>query len=77
MRALRLLLAVAAVLFLIPNSWGQNPSAAPRIKAQIDENQRVTLAGNIHPYARAEYHPGAVSPDLPMGDLILVLRRSP
>jgi len=78
MRALRfLLLAVAAVLVLMPNSWGQNPSAAPRIRAQIDENQRVTLAGNTHPYARAEYDRGAVSPELAMGDLILVLRRSP
>jgi len=55
MRALRfLLLAVASVLLCIPNSWGQSPSAAaPRIKAQIDENQRVTLSGNTHPYARA------------------------
>ncbi len=43
----------------------------------IDENHLATLKGNTHPLARAEFDRGRVSPDLAMGDLLLVLRRSP
>jgi Pro-kumamolisin, activation domain/Abnormal spindle-like microcephaly-assoc'd, ASPM-SPD-2-Hydin len=52
-------------------------SSAPRIVARIDENQLVVLKGSTHPLARAEFDRGLVSPGLPMGDLILVLKRSP
>ena len=50
--------------------------AAPRIVEHIDENRLVTLKGNLRPEARAENDRGRVSPDLQMGDLNLVLRRS-
>jgi uncharacterized protein (TIGR03437 family) len=49
----------------------------PRITHDIDEAQLVTLTGNTHPLARAEYDQGAAPPDLPMERMLLLLRRSP
>ncbi len=46
-----------------------------RIVEGIDETHLTTLKGNTHPYAKARFDRGRVSPDLPMGDLVLVLRR--
>ena len=46
-----------------------------RIVDSIDETRLVTLTGSTHPLARAAYDTGRVSPDLAMGDLVLVLRR--
>jgi len=54
---------------------GQRSSATIRIVDSIDETRLVTLAGSRHPLARAAFDAGRVSPDLEMGDLVLVLRR--
>jgi len=43
----------------------------------VDESRLVVLKGNTRPEARAEFDRGQVAPNLPMGDLVLVLRRSP
>ena len=48
-----------------------------RIVNRIDESSLVTLKGNTHPAAIAKNDRGAVSPSLPMTDLILVLSRDP
>lgn len=48
-----------------------------RIVASVDESRQVVLKGNTRPEARAEFDRGPVAPNLPMGDLVLVLRRSP
>ena len=77
MRCLRTLLAIIGVVLLSSILSAQNPENTPRITARIDETARVTLSGNTHPYARAEFDRGPVSPDLLMGDLYLVLQRSP
>jgi hypothetical protein len=55
----------------------QAPAPAARIVDRIDDNHLVTLKGNTHPAARAQNDRGRVSPDLPMGDLVLVLKRAP
>jgi hypothetical protein len=54
---------------------GQRPESAIRIVDAIDESRLVTLKGNTHPLARAAFDKGPVSPDLAMGDLVLVLSR--
>jgi subtilase family serine protease len=51
--------------------------AIPRIVESIDESKLVTLRGNTPPAARAQNDKGRVQADLPMTDLILVLKRSP
>jgi len=52
-------------------------SVARPLIAGIDETQLITLKGNTRPEARAKNDQGRVSADLPMGDLVLVLRRGP
>ena len=47
-----------------------------RIVSPIDENQLVTLKGNVHPAAIAKNDRGPVSASLPMQGLVLVLSRS-
>ena len=48
-----------------------------RIVARVDENVRLKLPGNTHPLARPEFDRGAVSAELPMQRMMLVLKRSP
>ena len=82
----RFLVPLACVLLsLYPGSFAsaqQAPRATPRIVEAriveaIDESRLTTLKGNTRPEARAENDRGPVSPNLPMSDLVLVLRRSP
>ncbi len=44
-----------------------------RITTFIDDEQRVTLPGNRHPLALAQYDAGTVPPDYPMGHMLLTL----
>jgi hypothetical protein len=70
--------AVSALLvlqFFIPNrSLGQ---ALSLITQPVDDAQRVTLKGNVHPLARTEFDRGAAPADLAMDRMLLVLKRSP
>jgi len=69
--------ALACVFALRVSLVAQLPIADAPVSSSIDEAHRVTLQGNTYPLARAQYDRGPVSPDLSMGDLVLVLRRSP
>ena len=73
------ILAIAVVCFPVgaPKLFAQESTPPVRIVESIDEGRLVTLKGNIHPLARPIYDRGRVAPDFPMGDLVLVLRRSP
>jgi pseudomonalisin len=44
-----------------------------RITSFIDDEQTITLRGNVHPMARAQYDAGAVAPDFPMEHMLLTL----
>ena len=44
-----------------------------RITSFIDDDQRVSLRGNVHPLAQAQYDAGAVAPDFPMEHMLLTL----
>lgn len=53
-------------------------SAVPaRITQAIDETQRATLKGNVHPLARPEFDQGPVGDSTPMNRMMLFLQRSP
>jgi hypothetical protein len=60
--------------FISHRSLGQGPSL---ITQPVDDAQRVTLKGNVHPMARTEFDRGAALPDLAMDRMLLVLKRSP
>ncbi len=71
------LCVLASVIAYSAASMAQNARPAIRIAGPINENQLVTLSGNIHPAANSSNDRGPVSPSLAMTDLILVLSRSP
>jgi pro-kumamolisin-like protein/Big-like domain-containing protein len=48
-----------------------------RVVNAIDEHQLVTLKGNVHPLARAEFDRGLVADGQPMRRMLLLLQRSP
>jgi subtilase family serine protease len=51
-----------------------NSFAQDRISGAIDGQRTVTLTGNRHPLARAEFDAGRVAPDFRMDRMILVLQ---
>lgn len=64
-------------LFLIAQrSMGQS-SQARLITQAVNESKMITLQGNTHPYARAEFDRGAAPASLAMDRMMLVLKRSP
>jgi subtilase family serine protease len=71
------MVAVACSPIILPRLEAQEATPAVRIIESIDEGRLVSLKGNTHPLARPNFDRGRVSADLPMGDLFLVLRRSP
>jgi hypothetical protein len=62
---------------LVLNPARVQGQAQPRVVEAVDNAKRVTLPGNVHPLARAEFDRGAAPPDLPMNRMLLVLKRSP
>ncbi|HZS52951.1 MAG TPA: protease pro-enzyme activation domain-containing protein, partial [Bryobacteraceae bacterium] len=60
-------------LIAIGSIWGQVPEV--RITNSINAVQLRTLAGNVHPLARAAFDQGAAPSDLPMDRMLLVLTR--
>ncbi len=62
-----------------------NPTMAPiadpmavrprdRLPDNLDANDRMMLAGHVHPLARAEFETGRAAPEYPMEKMMLVLR---
>jgi hypothetical protein len=73
-------IAILAVLMGSLFAQEANLTAATpraRITAAIDETQRVTLKGNTHPWAQAQFDAGPAPASLPMQRMLLVLKRSP
>ena len=71
------LCALAGTVLCATALMAQGTVPAARIAGPIDENQLVTLTGNVNPHATAKYDHGSVSAALPMTGLTLVLSRSP
>jgi subtilase family serine protease len=71
------LVALAGALLFSAISPAQQAAPAARIVNPIDENQLVTLKGNVNPQANAKNDQGRVSDSFPMAGLTLVLSRAP
>ncbi len=71
---LQFLFAIS-IFFLINTSitWAQT---IPRVTQTVDSSHRVTLDGNIHPLARAEFERGAVGAGQPIPRMLLLMKRS-
>jgi hypothetical protein len=70
-------MALASALLFSAISPAQQATTAARIVGPIDENQLVTLKGNVNPQANAKNDRGPVSDSLPMAGLTLLLSRTP
>lgn len=69
-------LIVGAFLCILslPNAIAQTPQT--RITQPIVESQRVTLAGHVHPLAKAKYDQGAVDESVATGRMMMLLSRT-
>ncbi|HVI11100.1 MAG TPA: S53 family peptidase [Candidatus Binatia bacterium] len=69
-------------LFTVPSAAQPDPNPLltqpkDRITIFIDDDQRITLRGNTHPLASANYDAGTVRSDFPMERMILTLLPDP
>jgi subtilase family serine protease len=55
----------------------QAPRSTTHASLRIDQRLVVTLEGNVHPLARAEFDQGTVNPDTPLNSMVLSLKSSP
>ncbi len=79
-------MAVAAILVLLAGfavclaqaQVSTYVSASPdQIRGPIVDAETITLYGNVHPLARAEFDKGAVDPGTRLGRMVLLLQPSP
>ena len=82
MNVLRRLLILTAILsvslsFFSPSARAQSNAVRARVTQAVDMQNLVTLRGNVHPWARAEFDQGVAPDDLPMERILLVLQRAP
>src|SRR6202167_2335884 len=55
----------------------QSSDVKPRITQAVDEGKLTPLKGNTYPLACAEFDRGQAPPNLPMENMLLVLKRGP
>ncbi len=72
----RVLPLIAIALVCGTSVIAQNAALTARIVDKVDESQLVALKGDTHPEASSQNDLGPVSGNLPMTDLVLVLKRS-
>jgi len=53
------------------------PTSRSRVLQTVDDAHVITLSGNIHPLARAEFDEGALADATPLRRMVLLLQRSP
>jgi hypothetical protein len=73
----RVMVQKAAAQSASPRSAVAQKRIGARITQAIDETNRVSLRGNVHPLARAEFDRGAVADSQPITRILLLLQRSP
>ena len=72
-----LVFAGVAVLFSgVKKLFAQSSLPPAMVTRAVDDTERVSLRGNVHPLARAENDQGAVATNMPMNHMLLVLKRS-
>lgn len=67
---------VAWLVLAAPALPAQTPRVPAHITAAINDANRVTLRGNVHPYARPQFDQGLAADSQPLEHMLLVLQRS-
>lgn len=75
-QALSALSLVSAGLLSLGSTATIHAQATPRISSQVENSALVSLPGEVHPWARAQFDRGPAPKDL-SGRMLLVLKRSP
>ena len=75
-QALAALPLVGAGLLSLGGTGTAHAQATPRITGEVGSSAMVSLPGQVHPWARAEFDRG-VAPENLSGRMLLVLKRSP
>ncbi len=70
-------LCAVALLLAGQAAWAQQVAVPARVVEAVDDARTVTLQGNVHPLARAEYDQGPVSDAQPATRMLLLLQRNP
>ena len=70
-------LAFAFVLIASPAKAAQTTLVPARITQAVDDGNRVTLRGNVHPLARSENDRGLAPDSQPIRRILLLLQRAP
>lgn len=70
------LLSTVFVLVGLSTPSSSRAQIPPQITPPVDNARRVTLAGNVHPLARAEFDRGRAADGQPMTRALLLLKRS-
>jgi len=69
--------AAMAMLFAFACAPGARGQTTKRLVTQnVDESKRMTLRGNVHPFARSEFDRGAMDDGQPVNRIFLLLNRS-
>src|SRR2546430_1294308 len=69
--------AAAMICALGSASAARGQAVKPRLVTQaVDESNRVTMRGNVHPFARAEFDQGAITDTQSVNRIYLLLNRS-
>ncbi|HJZ63689.1 MAG TPA: protease pro-enzyme activation domain-containing protein [Candidatus Acidoferrum sp.] len=66
----------AGSFFYSPAAQGQAQSTRRLVTQEVDESRRVTMHGNVHPFARTEFDRGAMNDSQPINRIYLLLSRS-
>jgi subtilase family serine protease len=75
-RRLPFLRLLCAGAILVLSAGISEAQSVQQITRPIDDSQRITLKGNTHPLAQAQYDQGALDASAPAGHVLLVLKRS-
>ena len=77
MRRLIVALAFAQLFCCAAFAPAQNAGSPVqnRVLGPIDDGERVTLKGNVHPLAQKQFYQGAAPGSTPTGRIMLVLQR--
>src|SRR3954449_11337608 len=70
-------LALSALSTAQAQTSPDHSATQARITREVDEKNRVTLQGNVHPFARPEFDRGAAPEGQPLKRMLLLLQRGP
>ena len=70
------LCAIVSAPLYSPAAQAQSQSIQRLVTQEVDESRRVTMHGNVHPFARSEFDRGTLNDSQPINRIYMLLSRS-